>query len=202
MLCSVPVFLWSLSEIVRFWRLDAIGLLALLGIFLSLGPMAIGGSAWFLLLRESLVTGMIGIVFLASLLFPRPLAYYLARSGEAKRSPEDLKVFDAAWHEKHSVRAMYLITYVWGLGLVSEAALRCWLVWSSPVEQFLTIPAFIGYGIYFSLMGWSLWYRSPSQGCCSCIESCIVRLMANRSPHYVFSGTSTGKVFDLPCQIL
>jgi len=43
---------------------------------------------------------------------------------------------------------------------VSEAALRCWLVWSWPVEQFLAIAPFIGYGIYFSLMGWSLWYRS------------------------------------------
>jgi hypothetical protein len=160
MLCSVPVILWSLSEIARFRRLDAISLLALLGIFLSLGAMTIGGNARFLLLRESLVTGMIGIVFLASLLFPRPLAYYLARSGEAKRSPEELKVSDAAWHEKHLVRAMYLMTWVWGLGLVSEAALRCWLVWSWPVEQFLAIAPFIGYGIYFSLMGWSLWYRN------------------------------------------
>ncbi|MBV8274778.1 MAG: hypothetical protein JO170_05880 [Verrucomicrobia bacterium] len=88
MLCSVPVILWSLSEIVRFRRLDAISLLALLGIFLSLGAMAIGGNARFLLLRESLVTGMIGIVFLGSLLFPHPLMYFLARSGEAKRLPQ------------------------------------------------------------------------------------------------------------------
>ena len=39
------------------------------GIFLSFGPMAVGGSVRFLLLRESVVTGMIGIVFLGSLLF-------------------------------------------------------------------------------------------------------------------------------------
>jgi hypothetical protein len=87
-LSSVPVIVWNLLEIVCFRRLDAIGLLVLLGIFLSLGAMAIGGSARLLLLRESLVTGVIGIIFLGSLLLPRPLIYYLARSGEAKRSAE------------------------------------------------------------------------------------------------------------------
>jgi hypothetical protein len=159
-LSSVPVILWNLLEIVHFRRLDAVSLLVLLGILLSLGAMVVGGSARFLLLRESLVTGMIGMVFLGSLLFPRPLMYYLARSGEAKRSAEDLSVFETAWPKPRFVRAMYLMTWVWGLGLVFEAVLRCWLVWSWPVERFLAIAPVIGYGIYFSLLGWSLWYRS------------------------------------------
>jgi uncharacterized protein involved in cysteine biosynthesis len=51
-LSSVPAVLWSLLEIMRFRRLDAISLLVLLGIFLSLGAMAVGGSVRFLLLRE------------------------------------------------------------------------------------------------------------------------------------------------------
>lgn len=159
-LSSVPVILWNLLEVVRFRRLDAISLLVLFGILLSLAAMAVGGSARFLLLRESLVAGTIGLVFLGSLLLPRPLMYYLARLGEAKRSAEDLSVFDTAWPKPGFVKAMYLMTWVWGLGLVSEAILRCWLVWSWPVERYLAIAPIIGYGIYFSLLGWSLWYRS------------------------------------------
>jgi hypothetical protein len=107
---------------------------------------------------KSLVTGMIGIVFLGSLLLPRPLVYYLARSTVAKRSPQELNTFEAAWPKPRFVRSMYVMTWVWGLGLVSEAILRCWLAWNWPVERFLAIAPFIGYGIYFSLMGWSLWY--------------------------------------------
>lgn len=159
-LSSVPVILWNLLEAVYLRRLDAIGLLVLLGIFLSLGAVAIGGSARFLLLRESLVTGVIGIIFLGSLLLPRPLIYYLARSGEAKRSAEDMSAFDTAWSKPRFVKAMYMMTSVWGLGLVFEAILRCWLVWSWPVERSLAIVPVVSYGIYFSLLGWSLWYRS------------------------------------------
>jgi hypothetical protein len=161
---SVPVILWNLLEIVCFRRFDAVGLLVLLGIFLSLGAMAVGGSARLLLLRESLVTGIIGLVFLGSLLFSRPLVYYLARSGEAKRSAEELSAFEAAWPKPRFVRAMHLMTWVWGLGLVFEAMLRCWLVWRWPVERSLAIVPVISYAIYFSLLGWSLWYRGRLKG--------------------------------------
>jgi intracellular septation protein A len=163
-LSSVPVILWNLLEIVCFRRLDAVGLLVLLGIFLSLGAMTVGGSARFLLLRESLVTGVIGLVFLGSLLLPRPLIYYLARSGEAKRSAEDLSAFETAWPKPRFVRAMYLMTWVWGLGLVFEAVLRCWLIWRWPVERSLALAPVISYAIYFSLLGWTLWYRSQLKG--------------------------------------
>jgi len=53
---------------------------------------------------------------------------------------------------------MYIMTWVWGLGLVFESALRFWLAFAWPVEQFLAISPFTSFGIYFSLMGWSLWY--------------------------------------------
>jgi hypothetical protein len=52
-------------------------------------------------------------------------------------------------------RSMYIMTWVWGLGLVFEAAVRFWLAFDWPVEQFLAISPFISYGIYFSLMGWT-----------------------------------------------
>ena len=133
-------------------------------IAVALGAIAVGGSARFLLLRESLVTGAIGLLFIGSLWLPRPLIYYLARSGELKRSAEDLSAFEAAWPNPHFVRAMYLMTWVWGLGLVFEAGLRCWLVWSWPVEQSLAIVPVISYAIYFSLLGWTLWYRSRLKG--------------------------------------
>jgi hypothetical protein len=74
-LSSIPPILWSVMELARFRRLDAVSLLAVIGIFLSLAAMALGGNPRLLLARESLVTGIIGLLFLASLLLPRPLVH-------------------------------------------------------------------------------------------------------------------------------
>jgi len=58
---------------------------------------------------------MIGIVFLGSLLLPRLLAYYLARSTVAKQSPQELNTFEVDWAKPRFVRSMYVMTWVWGL---------------------------------------------------------------------------------------
>ena len=150
--------LWSAIELARFRRLDAVSLLAGIGIFLSLAAMAFGGNPRLLLARESLVTGIVGLLFLGSLLLPRPLMFYLARSTMAKGSAEAAVRFESHWLKPRFVRSMYIMTWVWGLGLVFEAALRFWMAFTWPVEQFMAISPFVNYGIYFSLMGWTLWY--------------------------------------------
>jgi hypothetical protein len=60
-LSSIPPILWSVMELARFRRLDAVSLLAVIGILLSLAAMALGGNPRLLLARESLVTGIIGL---------------------------------------------------------------------------------------------------------------------------------------------
>jgi hypothetical protein len=157
-LSSAPPILWSAIEIARFRRLDAVSLLVVIGIFLSLAAMTLGGDPRLLLARESLVTGMIGLIFLGSLTLARPLMFYLARSSMAKESAEAADRFESLWLKPRFVRSMYLMTWVWGIGLVCEAVLRFWLAFAWPIEQFLAISPFIGYGIYFTLMGWTLWY--------------------------------------------
>ena len=164
LLSSVPPLVWSGWDLARFRRGDAISLLVVLGIFLSLGAMAVGGSPRLLLLRESLVTGLIGLGFLASMLRAKPLMFYLARSTVAKESAEALQAFEAAWPKPRLVRFMRCTTWGWGLGLVAEALLRCWLAWTWPVERFLAVVPFISYGIYFGLMGWTMWYARRLRG--------------------------------------
>jgi hypothetical protein len=50
------------------------------------------------------------------------------------------------------------MTAVWGIGLVVEAILKIVLAFTLPISEFLVISPVLGYGIYFGLMGWSLWY--------------------------------------------
>src|ERR1700679_765887 len=64
MASSAPPIAWSLFEFIRRRRVDAVSMLVLAGIGFSLIGYFGGGSAKFLQLRERLVTGLIGLIFL------------------------------------------------------------------------------------------------------------------------------------------
>ena len=157
---AVPPIVWSLIELLRFRRVDALSVMVVAGIVLSIAAMALGGSPRMLLLRESLVSGAVGVVFLLSLPMRRPLIFYLARATVAREMEGGAERFEALWRERPAlVSAMRLMTLVWGLGLTGETALRAWMALTWPIERFLVVSPFIGYGIYGGLTLWTLWYR-------------------------------------------
>jgi hypothetical protein len=157
---AVSPVVWSALELARFRRVDALSVMVLLGIVLSIAAMALGGSPRMLLLRESLVSGAIGVAFLISLLMPRPLVFYLARATVAREMTDGAAHIEALWHERPAfVSALRLMTAGWGAGLTGETALRAWMAMTWPIERFLVVSPFIGYGIYGALLLWTLWYR-------------------------------------------
>ncbi|MCX4146440.1 MULTISPECIES: VC0807 family protein [Paraburkholderia] len=157
---AVPPIVWSLIELVRFRRVDALSVMVVAGIVLSVAAMALGGSPRMLLLRESLVSGAVGVVFLLSLPMRRPLIFYLARATVAREMEGGAERFETLWRERPAlVSAMRLMTLVWGVGLTGETALRAWMALTWPIERFLVVSPFIGYGIYGALTLWTLWYR-------------------------------------------
>ncbi|MCX4166052.1 MULTISPECIES: VC0807 family protein [Paraburkholderia] len=156
---AVPPIVWSVIQFARSRRVDALSALVLLGIVLSLLMMALGGSPRLLLIRESLVTGAIGAVFLLSLMFTKPAIFYLARATVARERENGDADFEAGWHKWPKMRAsIRLMTWIWGIGLVGECALRCWLVWQWSVERYLVVSPVIGYGIFGGLTLWTMWY--------------------------------------------
>jgi hypothetical protein len=157
---AVPPIVWSLIELIRFRRVDALSVMVVAGIVLSVAAMALGGSPRMLLLRESLVSGAVGVVFLLSLPMRRPLIFYLARATVAREMEGGAARFEALWRERPAlVSAMRLMTLVWGVGLTGETVLRAWMALTWPIERFLVVSPFIGYGIYGALALWTLWYR-------------------------------------------
>lgn len=157
---SVPPLLWSLIELARHRRMDALSLMVLAGIGLSLLALALGGDPRVLLLRESLISGLIGLAFLVSLLFPKPLIYYLARATVMREDdPEGVANFEAWWQEPQARGYVSTMTLVWGAGLTGEAALRSWLAWHWSAERYLAVTPFISYSMIGALALWTLWYR-------------------------------------------
>ena len=72
---SAPPIAWSLGTLAVKRRVDAVSIFVLLGIALSLLAFVGGGSVKFLQLRENLVTGAIGLVFLGSAAIGKPVIY-------------------------------------------------------------------------------------------------------------------------------
>ena len=111
---SAPPILWSLVEFARRRRVDALSILVLSGIALSLLAYAGGGGVRMLQLREKLVTALIGCIFLGSAIIRKPLIYQLARATLARRGSAELSGFEALRDNPFFRRTMTVMTLVWG----------------------------------------------------------------------------------------
>jgi intracellular septation protein A len=156
-LSSIPPIIWSVTAFVRQRRFDLFSLLVIGGIAVSAGAIGLGGSPRFLLVRESLITGLFGLVFLGSLLFPRPLIYHLAVATVAKK-PGLFDDFTGKWSIPAFRNTFYLMTVVWGVSLIGESILKILWAFTWPIDRFLTFAPMVSYGCYFGLIGWTLWY--------------------------------------------
>jgi intracellular septation protein A len=155
---SAPPILWSIIEFARHRRIDAVSILVLLGIVLSLVAVAGGGSARFLQLREKLVTVTIGLVFLGSALIGKPLIYQLARARMVRDSSAELEQFDALRDNKYFRRTMMVLTVVWGLGLLVDAAVSIALVYALPIKTYLAVNPVVSYTTIGALSLWTFIY--------------------------------------------
>ncbi len=76
---SVPA-LFTLGSFIWKKHIDAVGLLVVAGLLLTVVFALVFKSPRLLLLQSSAVTGLLGAVMLISLLFPRPVLFYIVRS--------------------------------------------------------------------------------------------------------------------------
>jgi intracellular septation protein A len=157
MLSSAPPILWSVAQLIWSRKLDTLSLLVIAGIALSLVATLLGGSPRLLLVRESLITGIFGLIFLGSLLFPKPLMFYIVKTTVTKQGMSE-EAFASRWSIPGFRSTINLMTVVWGAGLLVEATVKIILAFTMPTGLFLVVSPIISYGIYFGLLGWSIWY--------------------------------------------
>lgn len=133
----------SVWSVFRKRKLDAISALVLAGIGVSLVLIALGGSERVLLLRDSLVTSIVGLVVALSAAFPKPILYFLFRQIQ-NREP--------------ALRPMRVLSVVLGLGLVGEMAVRTAMVYAMSTSRFLLVSPFVQYGLTGLLVLWAAVY--------------------------------------------
>jgi uncharacterized membrane protein len=94
-----------------FWGMDALHSGLKNGRNCILELKSFGGDPRILLIRESLVTGVLGIACLVSLLLPKPLIFYFAPPNAA---------FYQLWQYPSFKRYMTLMTIAWGIFFIKN----------------------------------------------------------------------------------
>ncbi|WP_251550367.1 VC0807 family protein [Neobacillus muris] len=158
----IPLF-DNLLSLIKKRRLDVFAVFMLISFLLGMMMVSIGGSERLLLIRESFVTGILGMIFLASLLFPRPLIFYFALRFTVGNQPDAASAFADNWKYSYFRFVLRLITIVWGLALIGESAVRTVLVFKLTVTQFLAVSNFVMYGFIGAAISFTVVYRKHSQ---------------------------------------
>lgn len=156
---SVPPLLWGLGSFLRSRRIDALSVLAVVGIALSTLAFVGSGSAQMLQLREKLVTLAIGLAFLGSAAIGKPLIYPLARATMARQSDRALAEFDAKGNDALVRHTVMVMTLVWGIGLLADFGVSAALIYMLPIKRYLVAGPIVGYAAIGGMMLWTILYR-------------------------------------------
>jgi hypothetical protein len=141
---------------------DMIGIVSLAFIVVGVATSLISGDPRFILIKESLLTGVFGLVCLVSLLLPRPLMFYFGRQFAGSGDPARAAAFEALWQYPRFRRVNRTITVVWGVGYLAEAALRVVLSFVVPIPVFLIVSPVVALGVTIALISWTLAYARRS----------------------------------------
>ncbi|MFC0211048.1 VC0807 family protein [Paenibacillus chartarius] len=158
----IPLF-DNLYSLIKRRKLDVFAVFMLISFALGLLMVTLGGNEQLLLVRESLVTAIMGLIFLISLLFPRPLIFYFAMRFTVGSDPERAAAFSSRWKYPYFRFVLRLITAVWGISLLGEAIVRTILVYRLTVSEFLAVSNFVMYGFIGFAIVWTIYYRRHSQ---------------------------------------
>jgi hypothetical protein len=113
----------------------------------------------FVLVKDSLVTGVFGAMFLGSLVVGRPLAFVLGREFMTGGDPSKVAEWDARWTHPRFRAEYRRMSVRWGVGLLIEAGVRVALSFARPPALMLVVSPILVYGTLGVLAGFSLYRR-------------------------------------------
>lgn len=154
---SVPA-LFTLGNFIWKKHIDAIGILVVASLLLTAIFALVFKSPRLLLLQGSAVSGLFGIAMLLSLLFPRPILFYIIRSVLTQNDPQRVANFNADWSFPQ-VRSFYrLLTIIWGCTTVVQLLLHVCLVFTLPISLMLMLSPILNFAFIIPVAHWSMSY--------------------------------------------
>jgi hypothetical protein len=143
--------------VIRHHRIDAIGSLVLFGIVVGTVVGLTTHSARLMLMEGSVPTAVIGLACLGSLLTAQPLIYRMALQTRGTGTParRELK---ARLSQPGMARAFRIVTLVWGVTFLAEAAARVVIVEATSAGNALLVVKVMPYIVLGLLLRWTMGY--------------------------------------------
>ena len=145
---TIPI-IDNIYHIIKEKKIDIFASLIILGFIVGIISMLFGGSQKLLLIRQSYITAVIGILFLISMFFPKPMIHYLAKkfiNSQDKYAKNNKSTIDEKWKNPHFRFSMKFLTFIWGICLVLEAVCNISLVFILSVSKYMLISPLVSYG--------------------------------------------------------
>lgn len=144
-------------------RVDEFSVMVLVFLVLSVLTSLLFDDPRLILLKESAITGLFGLVLLGSLLAPRPLMFYFGRRFATGGSAERITWWNGLWQYPGFRRTQRVMTLVWGVTLLAEAVVRSVLAFVLPVGTMVVINAVLPPVIIALLVAFTITYAKRSQ---------------------------------------
>jgi hypothetical protein len=146
-LSTVPAMVGTIITLIRQHSIDVLGAFTLITIVLSIGLTFLTGDARLFLIRESFLTVLFGIICLISLLFPKPLWFYIIRYFTVGNNHEQMVAYDTAWKFASFRGYIRTVTILWGVVYTVEFLIRLVMVYTLSIEEVLVISSIIFYAL-------------------------------------------------------
>lgn len=144
-------------SVIRHRRIDIIGLLALLGIVAGTIAGLVSHSARLVLMEGSVPTAVFGLTCLWSLFTSRPLLYRIGLETRGENTPGGRKLQDL-WALPAGQHAFRVMTLVWGVTFLVEAATRVLIVETISGGNALLVVKVMPYIVIAGLVRWMAFY--------------------------------------------
>jgi intracellular septation protein A len=157
LLAALAPALGSLIEFVRKRQLSVLGLFAFAGIGAKVASALLFHDPHLVLISDSLLSGVIGLLLLGSVLIGKPVTVMLVTNMYAA-SPEQRAQMKQRLQASGAHRHVLLLTAMWGVGMLLLPVISVLLTYTLPIAPVVLIRPVIDYGMIAALAACTIAY--------------------------------------------
>lgn len=146
-LSGVPAVIGSIITLIRQRSVDVLGAFTLITIVASIILTFWTANGQVFLIRESALTVIFGIICLISLLFPKPIWYYIIRYFTVGNNQEQMVAYEAAWKFPSFRGYIRTVTILWGTLYTIEFLIRLTMIYTLTITQVLVFSSIVFYAL-------------------------------------------------------
>ncbi|BDM74500.1 hypothetical protein HEK616_79870 (plasmid) [Streptomyces nigrescens] len=145
-------------------RLDEFAVVTLVFLVITAAATLVGPhSVQALLIKDSAITGLFGLLCLATLLAPRPLMFYFGRKFATDGTAASTAWWNDLWQHEGFRRTTRTMTTVWGVAYCLEAAARIALAYVLGAGTVAVLSPILIYGVLGALVLWTMMYSKRAR---------------------------------------